>query len=209
MNRPAGEDVHESTAELRSAIADILSRSAVPADPPATQPAPESFGDRAATTASAYDAALRLLGVRARSQAELRTRVHDKDFAPTEIESVMTRLAAAGLLDDVDFAEQWVHSRHRHSGKGRTALRHELRQKGVADTVIEHALDQIDDDAERQRAADLLRRKTSRLTAEDITDRAQRDKHVRRLVAMLARRGYAPSLAMSLVNEELNQLTAE
>lgn len=209
MNRPAGEDIHGSIAELRSAIADILSRSSVPVDPSTTQPAPERSGDRAATTASACDAALRLLGVRARSQAELRKRLHNKDFPLAEIESVMTRLAAAGLLDDVDFAEQWVHSRHRHSGKGRTALRHELRQKGVADTVIEHALDQIDDDAERGRAADLLRNKISRLTADDIADRAQRDKHVRRLVAMLARRGYAPSLAMSLVNDELNQLSAE
>ena len=209
MNRPAGEDVHESTAELRSAIADILSRSPVSVEQPTTQPAAEKVGDRTNTTASAYDAALRLLGVRARSQAELRKRLHDKDFPPTEIESVMTRLTAAGLLDDVDFAEQWVHSRHRHSGKGRTALRHELRQKGVADTVIEHALDQIDDDDERERAADLLRRKTSRLSAADVADRAQRDKHVRRLVAMLARRGYAPSLAMSLVSDELNQLTAE
>lgn len=209
MNRPAAEDVHESTAELRSAIADILSRSSVPVDPSATQPAPERSGDRAPNTASACDAALRLLAVRARSQAELRKRLQDKGFQLAEVELVITRLAAAGLLDDVDFAEQWVYSRHRHSGKGRTALRHELRQKGVADTVIELALDQIDDDAERERAADLLRSKISRLTADDIADRAQRDKHVRRLVAMLARRGYAPSLAMSLVNDELNQLSAE
>ena len=209
MNRPAAEDVHESTAELRSATADILSRSSVPVDLSATPPAPESCGDRAATTTSACAAALRLLGVRARSQAELRKRLQDKGFPLAEVELVITRLAAAGLLDDVDFAEQWVYSRHRHSGKGRTALRHELRQKGVADTVIEHALDQIDDDAERERATELLRSKISRLTADDLADRAQRDKHVRRLVAMLARRGYAPSVAMSLVNDELNQLSAE
>jgi regulatory protein len=197
---------------LRSAIADILSRSAVPTEPSApvqAQPAGERFADRTSTTASAYDAALRLLGVRARSEAELRKRLHDKDFPPDEIQSVMTRLGAAGLLDDADFAEQWVHSRHRHSGKGRTALRHELRQKGVADTLIERALDQVDDDAERERAADLLRRKTGRLCAADVADRAQRDKQIRRLVAMLARRGYSPSLAMNLVTTRLDELSAD
>ena len=118
----------------------------------------------------------------------------------------MERLDRAGLLDDADFAEQWVRSRHLHSGKGRTALRHELRQKGVVDTVIEQAVGQVDDNSERERAAELLRRKTSRLSAEDVSERESRDKHTRRLVAMLARRGYAPSLAFDLVKTQLNDL---
>jgi regulatory protein len=227
VNRPAGEDIRESTAQLRSAIEDILSRTAAPTQgapsrsdhdesarvditPAETTAAdiPDPSRERS-TTASAYDAALRLLGVRARSQAEIRKRLLDKDFAPPEVDSVVARLGAAGLLDDADFAEQWVLSRHRHSGKGRTALRHELRHKGVADTLIEQALDQVDDDAERERAAELLHRKTARLSAADVADRDQRDKHTRRLVAMLARRGYSPSLAMNLVTAELNRLAAD
>jgi regulatory protein len=184
----------------------------VPEEPAPEEPATSGLADRSRdrnTTSSAYDAALRLLGVRARSQAEIRKRLHDKDFPSSEVESVVGRLHAAGLLDDADFAAQWVHSRHRHSGKGRTALRHELRQKGVADPLIEQALDQVDDDAERERAAELLHRKTARLSAADVAEREQRDKHVRRLVAMLARRGYSPSLAMNLVTAEVNRLARD
>jgi regulatory protein len=84
-----------------------------------------------------------------------------------------------------------------------------LRQKGVADPLIEQALDQVDDDAERERAAELLHRKTARLSAADVAEREQRDKHVRRLVAMLARRGYSPSLAMNLVTAEVNRLARD
>ncbi|PXW33607.1 UNVERIFIED_CONTAM: regulatory protein [Williamsia faeni] len=218
MKVPGGEDIRASIAELRSATTEILSRpvsvddtapdvrgpeaASVPLAEPTLEPRSLASG----TGASAYDAALRLLGVRARSRAELRGRLKDKDFPPFEIDSVMERLDRAGLLDDADFAEQWVRSRHLHSGKGRTALRHELRQKGVVDRVIEQAIGQVDDDTERERAADLLRRKTSRLGAEDVSDRESRDKHTRRLVAMLARRGYAPSLAFELVKTRLNEL---
>ncbi|HEY9315593.1 regulatory protein RecX [Williamsia sp.] len=218
MNVPEGEDIRASIAELRSATTEILSRPVSIDDPVpdvrgpeitsalVEEPAPASRSLSSSPGASAYDAALRLLGVRARSQAELRGRLQDKDFPPPEIDSVMERLDRAGLLDDADFAEQWVRSRHLHSGKGRTALRHELRQKGVVDTVIEQAVGQVDDNSERERAAELLRRKTSRLSAEDVSERESRDKHTRRLVAMLARRGYAPSLAFDLVKTQLNDL---
>lgn len=132
--------------------------------------------------------------------------MQDKDFPEEEIDAVMDRLERAQLLDDNDFAQQWVRSRHLHSGKGRTALRHELRNKGVDQVIIEDALSQVDDEAEHDRAAEMLRRKTSRLTADDLLERADRDRHTRRLVAMLVRRGYSPSLALGLVKSEIDRL---
>lgn len=209
MNAPEGEDFRVSAAELRSATAEILSRSASeasaqsePADA-APRERNQTFGT---TTASAYDAALRLLGVRARSRSELLTRLRDKDFSAEEIDSVMARLDRAGLINDADFAEQWVRSRHLHSGKGRTALRHELRHKGVDQVLIEQALSQVDDAAEYERAGEMLRRKTARLEPQDVVERSDRDKQTRRLVAMLVRRGYSPSLAFDLVRTELDRL---
>lgn len=211
MNDPGGEDPRVSAAKLRSATAEILSRSASE-DPGVSARATEkdgggnSGGGFGSTSASAYDAALRLLGVRARSRSELLKRLQDKDFPADEIDSVIERLERAHLLDDNDFAQQWVRSRHLHSGKGRTALRHELRNKGVDQVIIEDALSQVDDDAEKERAAELLRRKTNRLTPEDLSERTDRDRHTRRLVAMLVRRGYSPSLALGLVKTEIDRL---
>lgn len=207
MNDTGGENPRVSTAELRSATAEILSRSAsedgARAPGESSNSAGSTFGS---SSASAYDAALRLLGVRARSRAELLKRLQDKDFPAEEIESVMARLERANLLDDNDFAQQWVRSRHLHSGKGRSALRHELRNKGVDQLIIDEALSQVDDDAEHDRAADLLRRKAQRLGPDDLVERADRDRHTRRLVSMLVRRGYSPSLALGLVKTEIDRL---
>ncbi|WP_240498511.1 regulatory protein RecX [Williamsia sp. 1135] len=200
-----------SAAKLRNATAEILSRSASEDSGAASRETVPNRGRDpgsgfGSTSASAYDAALRLLGVRGRSRSELLKRLQDKDFPAEEIDSVMERLERQQLLDDNDFAQQWVRSRHLHSGKGRTALRHELRNKGVDQVIIEDALSQVDDDAEHDRAAELLRRKTHRLTAEDLVERVDRDRHTRRLVSMLVRRGYSPSLALGLVKTEIDRL---
>ncbi|MGJ0121437.1 regulatory protein RecX [Williamsia sp. MIQD14] len=194
-----GEDVR---ARLQGATREILSRSSPAPPPPEKQPA--GRGSRSETTA--YDSALRLLGVRARSRSELRTRLLGKDFEPAEVDSVLDRLAAVGLVDDADFALQWVRARHEHSGRGRTALRHELRTKGVDPSVAEVALATIDADEERIRAADLVARKVSSWTADMITDREERDRRTRRLVAMLARRGYGSTDAFEIVRAALDDL---
>jgi regulatory protein len=118
---------------------------------------------------------------------------------PDEVsDRVLGRLATAGLIDDADFAEQWVRSRREHAGKGRKALAAELRTKGVDEDVIAGALEGIDADAERDRAEQLVQAKLRRETLGD-----DDVKITRRLVAMLARRGYSPSMSYEVVSAEL------
>ena len=155
---------------------------------------------------SIYDAALRLLAVRARSCDEMRTRLLRKDFATEQVDELIDRLLRERLLDDTDFATEWVRSRHEHGGKGRTALRHELRTKGVAAEVIEGALAEIDTDDERVQAMRLVEKKAARLDAVDLVDRDDRLRHRRRLVAMLARRGFPAPMSIEIVDEALDAL---
>ncbi|SIR86234.1 regulatory protein [Williamsia sterculiae] len=204
-------------ASLHQATADILTRSR--ATPPTAPDQRSGAVDLEAVTdpvtgrqstggksgASCWDSALRLLGVRARSASEMRNRLLRKDFDPDEVDDVMRRLHDLDLLDDSAFADEWVRSRHTHSAKGRGALRRELRDKGVATETVERSLEQIDDEAERDRAAELLDRKLGRGDRAQVPDDPrERDKQLRRLVAMLVRRGYAPSLAMELVRDRLS-----
>jgi regulatory protein len=186
---------------LRSATEEIVARPRVDPSGPA-----RGSRDRDRDGPSPWDSALRLLGVRARSRAELRTRLLDKEFSPDEVEHTLSRLTSMGLLDDADFARQWVESRHRNNGRGRIALRNELRTKGVDAAVAESALALVDDDDERARAEELLARKVATLSADDVADRADRDRHTRRLVAMLARRGYPANVAFDLVRSALDAL---
>lgn len=156
---------------------------------------------------SAWDSALRLLGVRARSRQEMRERLTRKGFEPEAVDDVMARLEQHNLLDDEEFASEWVRSRHLNSGKGRVALRHELRTKGIDESIIAEALADIDPDDEREIASGLVVRKLTPSVVDRIAeDRAERDKAMRRLVGMLVRRGYSQSLAFDVVGEALGEL---
>ena len=112
---------------------------------------------------------------------------------------VLDRLAHVGLVDDVDFAQQWVQSRRVNAGKGKRALAAELRTKGVDNDVMTAALAGIDAGAERERAEQLVRDKLRREKLGDGDD----PKVMRRLVGMLARRGYSQSVAVDVVTGEI------
>ncbi len=140
---------------------------------------------------------LRLLTGRARTRAELHGRLAKRGYPDDVSERVLDRLASVGLIDDADFAQQWVQSRRAHAGKSKRALAAELHTKGVDNDVITSALAGIDAGAERDRAEQLVR---SKLRRETLTDEAR---VTRRLVGMLARRGYSQNMACEVVFAEL------
>ena len=142
---------------------------------------------------------LRLLTARARTRAELSGQLAKRGYPDDVSTRVLDRLAHVGLVDDVDFAEQWVQSRRVNAGKGKRALAAELRTKGVDNDVITAALADIDAGAERQRAEQLVRDKLRREKLADDDD----PKVMRRLVGMLARRGYGQSMAVDVVTGEI------
>src|ERR1700759_695471 len=92
---------------------------------------------------------LRLLTARARSRAELAGQLTKRGYPDDVSARVLDRLTEVGLLDDVDFAEQWVHSRLANAGKGKRALAAELHTKGVDKDVITAVLGGINPAAER------------------------------------------------------------
>jgi regulatory protein len=147
----------------------------------------------------ARDLCLHLLTARARTRAELEGQLAKRGY-PQDVRSrVLDRLAELGLVDDADFAEQWVRSRRANAGKGRRALAAELRTKGVDNDLITAALADIDAGAERERAEQLVRDKLRRERLGDDDD----VKVTRRLVGMLARRGYSQTMAFDVVKGEL------
>ncbi len=106
---------------------------------------------------------------------------------------MLDRLAAVGLVDDRAFAGDYVVSRQRDRGLAVREISRQLRDKGVDETVIESAVSGIGPEAEAAAARHLVARKLrsmSRLTPEVKT---------RRLVGMLARKGYSPSMAFQVV----------
>jgi regulatory protein len=143
---------------------------------------------------------LRLLTARARTRSELAAQLTKRGYPDDVGERVLDRLADVGLIDDRDFAEQWVRSRRIQAGKGKRALASELRTKGIDDGLIADALADIDASAERTRAEQLV---ADKLRRERLSDDTDDTKVARRLVAMLARRGYGQSMAFDVVKVAL------
>jgi regulatory protein len=164
-----------------------------------TKSCPPPSTSEASREEQARNLCLRLLTARARTRSELEGQLAKRGYPDDVSDRVLNRLAHVGLIDDVDFAEQWVRSRRVNAGKGKRALAAELRTKGVDNDVITAVLADIDAGAERQRAEQLVRDKLRRekLGEDDDT------KVMRRLVGMLARRGYGQTLAVDVVTSEL------
>lgn len=170
--------------------------------PPSISEAGESAdtsADPAKREEQARALCLRLLTVRARTRSELEEQLTKRGYPGDVSTAVLNRLGEVGLVDDADFAEQWVRSRRVNAGKGKRALVAELRNKGIDDEVIDAAVADIDAGAERLRAQELVRNKLRREPLADGDDQ----KVMRRLVGMLARRGYGQGLAFDVVNVEL------
>lgn len=147
--------------------------------------------------------ALGLLDQRARSRHELRERLIKAEFAPELVDEVLASLERASLIDDSLFAHEWVRQRAARRGKSAKALDLELRDKGVAADVRASALAQISEEDEEAQARALAEKKARALKVVP-ADRAEYDKALRRVVGVLARRGYSSELTVRVARESLD-----
>jgi len=92
------------------------------------------------------------LGYRPRSEFEVRERLRRRGFDDNTIGVVIARLKEQGLVDDMDFARFWKENRDSFSPRSQWLTKLELRQKGVADDIIDQVI-KIDDDDSAYRAA--------------------------------------------------------
>lgn len=134
---------------------------------------------------------------RARSRRELADKLARKNVPEEIATSLLDRFEEVGLIDDAEFARLWVEGRHSAKGLAPRALAQELRRKGVDDEVAREAIDQIDLDEQQAMARALVRKKLRSLERFDDATKT------RRLVGLLARKGYAPGMAFAIVRDEL------
>jgi regulatory protein len=167
---------------------------------------PEELDPDADPVAVARDVCLRLLTDRARTRQELAQALRRKGVPDDAAHTVLERFDEVGLIDDAAFAGQWVRSRHTHRGLARRAIAMELRRKGVSDEDAGEALAEVDTESEERRARELVDRKLRSLA---IGTAEQRAVAGRRLVGMLARKGYGAGIAYRVVKEALAERGAE
>ncbi len=148
---------------------------------------------------AAREICLRQLTARPRSRAELAKTLAGKGIPEDVADGVLDRLVEVGLVDDAAFAELVVRSGHQHRLLGRRALSADLRRRGVADEVAGEAVAAIDGDDEERAARLLVERKLRSMSGLDEPAR------IRRLMGMLARRGYPQGVAYRVIREVLRE----
>jgi regulatory protein len=134
---------------------------------------------------------------RARTRSELATKLSQREVPDDVATRLLDRFEEVGLVDDAAFAREWVEQRQSGKSLAKRALAQELRRKGIDDETAREALDVIEPDDEVEVARALVRAKLRSVQGLD------RDKAVRRLVGMLARKGHSAGVAFKVVKEEL------
>ncbi|MGW1562722.1 recombination regulator RecX [Streptomyces sp. NPDC002144] len=142
---------------------------------------------------------LRLLTGTPRTRKQLADALRKREIPDEAAEEVLSRFEEVGLINDSAFAEAWVESRHHGRGLARRALAQELRTKGVDSTLIDAAVAQLDSEQEEETARELVARKLRSTRGLD------RDKRLRRLAGMLARKGYPEGMALRVVRRALEE----
>lgn len=142
---------------------------------------------------------LRLLTGTPRTRKQLADALRKREVPDEAAEEVLSRFEEVGLINDGAFAEAWVESRHHSRGLARRALVQELRTKGVDAELIDEAIGHLDAEQEEATARELVDRKLRSTRGLD------RDKRLRRLSGMLARKGYSQGMALKVVRQAMEE----
>jgi regulatory protein len=166
-----------------------------PLNPDVDSESPEEMNDPESV---ARGVCLRALTGTPKTRQQLADLLTKRGVPDDAAEAVLDRFTEVGLIDDAAYARAWVSSRQAGRGLARRALSAELRAKGVDPEVAAEAVEQVDDEDERAAAQRLVERRMPSM------GRLDRVTASRRLMGMLARKGYNGGLAAAVIREALD-----
>lgn len=149
----------------------------------------------------ALDRAVAALAARPCSRKEIEDKLKRIGYRPCTIEMVLYKLEREQLLDDGDFARQWVAARARH-GLGKQRIAQELKQKGITADEAEEALADMDEEEQICQATLLAEKALRRAKAGE-----EPRKTAARILAMLSRRGFGYAIAKEALERAKEDLT--
>lgn len=147
----------------------------------------------------AVESAAHFLSYRPRSLQEVRRNLKEKELPPEVTEAAVERLTALGYLDDEAFARYWVQNRAEFKPLSHRALRQELRQKGIADSIINEVLAGQDEQGLAYEAAQGQLRRLRQKTLREFKTK---------MSAFLQRRGFSYSTTQDVVVRIIQEMEA-
>ncbi len=143
-------------------------------------------------------AALRLLALRGRSEAELTHRLQQKGFSAETIAACLQRCRELGYVNDRQFADDRARIL---LGQGRAVgprLLAELRRSGIDETLAREALDKADAEIDADRVlTQMLERRFPGFDYQNADDRQRR-----RIIHFFMRRGFSLDRILDAVKQK-------
>jgi regulatory protein len=143
----------------------------------------------------AYQRALNFLSFRMRSEKELDDYLREQEVPAEERENMIEKLRKLDFVNDERFAASFVRTKRDQSKKGPLVIRQELKQKGVADAIMDKSLSQYTPEEQLDLAIQLAEKKQTSYRRESARQREQK------LVQFLMQRGFPSSIAFEAVKE--------
>lgn len=137
---------------------------------------------------------LRRLNQRSYTRKQLEDYLARKSADPQVVETVLNRFVEVHLIDDAEYAREYVRAKRAIKGAGPSVLRMELKKRGIDEALITDAIDgRLGEDVDVART--LAEKKRASLGRFDAATQS------RRIASFLIRRGYSPQLAFSVTRE--------
>lgn len=147
-----------------------------------------------------FNKVLNFLSYRARSEYEISYYMLRKSW-PEEIQkNIIDKLKLLKLINDEDFARQWIASKSSFHPEGKTLLKIELRKKGIDKETIERLLsEERSNTTEEVLAEKIARQRLEKLKNLDLKQKKEK------LYGFLGRRGFSSGLAVKIIDKLLKK----
>jgi len=133
-----------------------------------------------------YNSAVRLLGYRMRSCAELKGRLIEKKYPIKFIDETIDKLLKMGYLNDAEFAKAFAHDKVNNRKIGPIVLRREFIPHKIETEIVDSAIDEVYDKYPISELIKILLNK-KKIKPGDSLDQ----KFKKRIIDLLMRRGFA------------------
>jgi regulatory protein len=141
---------------------------------------------------------LRRLSNAPRTRKELAQDLKKKKIEEDIAKQALDRFEELGLINDQTYSENFVANTHERRKLGKKALKQQLRSKGVSEETANQAVLQISDEDEFKSALALALKKIRSIQNDDPQTQ------IRKIVSLLARKGYSSSLSFQVAKEVIN-----
>lgn len=145
--------------------------------------------------AKAKKTAMNMLAMRDHASAELREKLIKRDYLSDAVDDLIAKLQKSKLLNDEEFAHRYVRAHRERRKLSRSVLKRELKKRGISPELISDAVDEVDGEE------DLARQVAEKKAAS--TRQLDYEVRERRILGMLARRGFSSSICIKVTREVL------